>query len=148
MERPSQIDGSPFDVVHCYGTLHHLANPDQALEFMSQNTVRMLFLETRVSFGASEERNIIKEPQSDPTQAYSGKGCRPTRAWLFSRLQRLFEYAYLPKTQPNHEDFPIDWNPSGKQQPDSQGAIFIASRDRIENELLTQSLINKQKRHE
>jgi hypothetical protein len=108
----------------------------------------MLFLETRVSFGESEERNIVKEPQSDPTQAYSGIGCRPTRPWVFNQLQGLFEYVYLPKTQPNHEDFPIKWNTHDKQQTVSRGAIFIASRDRLENELLTQSLINKQARHE
>jgi len=148
MERPTYIDGSPFDVVHCYGILHHLGNPEQALEFIRRNTERILFLETRVSFGESEERNIVREPQSDPTQAYSGNGCRPTRPWLFNQLQELFEYVYLPKTQPNHEEFPIDWNISEKHQADSQSAIFIASRDRIENELLTQSLINKQTRHE
>jgi len=148
MERPAYIDGSPFDVVHCYGILHHLGNPEQALEFISRNTVRILFLETRVSFGESEDRNIVWEPQSDPTQAYSGIGCRPTRPWLFNQLQGLFEYVYLPKTQPNHEEFPIDWNTPDKHQADSQSAIFIASRDRIENELLTQSLINKQARHE
>jgi SAM-dependent methyltransferase len=148
MEHPSNIDGSPFDVVHCYGLLHHLGNPEQALKSISWNTVRIMFLETRVSFGESEERNIVREPQSDPTQAYSGIGCRPTRPWLFNQLQGLFEYVYLPKTQPNHEEFPVDWSKPDKHQADSQSAIFIATRDRIENELLTQSLINKQARHE
>ena len=80
----NNIDGSPFDVVHCYGIVHHLDNPEQALEFTSRNTVRILFLETRVSFGESEEINIVREPQTDPTQAYSGIGCRPTRLWLFN----------------------------------------------------------------
>ncbi len=148
MERPTPIVGSPFDVVHCYGILHHLSNPERALEFISRNTARMLFLETRVSFGESEERNIVQEPQGDPTQAYSGIGCRPTRPWLFKQLQGLFEHVYLPKTQPNHEEFPLDWNTPDKHRADSQGAIFVAARDRIENELLTQTLINKQARHE
>jgi hypothetical protein len=148
MEHPSHIDGAPFDVVHCYGLLHHLGNPEQASEFLSRNTLRILFLETLVSFGEREERNIVREPQSDPTQAYSGIGCRPTRAWVFNKLQGLFEYVYLPKTQPNHEDFPIDWNPPDEQQAEPKSAIFIASRDRIENKLLTESLINNQVRHE
>ena len=148
MERPSHIDGSPFDVVHSYGILHHLGNPEQALQFMSRNTVRILFLEIRVSFGESEERNVVREPQSDPTQAYSGIGCRPTRPWVLNQLQGLFEYVYLPKTQPNHEDFPIDWNAPDEHQAESKSAVFIASRDKIENELLTETLINKQARHE
>ena len=148
MERPSHINGSPFDIVHCYGLLHHLSNPGQALEFISRNTIRILLLETCVSFGEGKEINIVREPQSDPTQAYSGIGCRPTRPWVFNQLQGLFEYVYLPKTQPNHEKFPIDWTTPDKHQTGSKSAIFIASRERIENELLTQSLINKQTRHE
>ena len=51
MERPSQIDGSPFDIVHCYGLLYHLKNPEKALTFLGRSTKRMLFLETCVSFG-------------------------------------------------------------------------------------------------
>jgi len=133
MERPSPIDGAPFDVVHCYGVLHHLGNPEQALEFLNRNTSRMLFLETLVSFGEGEEKNIVGESQGDPTQAYSGVGCRPTRPWVFNRLQGLFEYVYLPRTQPNHEEFPIDWERSEEHRSDSQSAVFIASRQRIEN---------------
>lgn len=95
MERPSRIDGAPFELVHCYGVLHHLGNPGEALEFMARNATRMLFLETCVSFGEREAVNLVKEPLSDPTQAYSGHGCRPTRPWLFKRLQELFDYVYL-----------------------------------------------------
>jgi 2-polyprenyl-3-methyl-5-hydroxy-6-metoxy-1,4-benzoquinol methylase len=40
MESPSRIDGSPFDVTHCYGLLYHLSKPKQALAFLSQNTSR------------------------------------------------------------------------------------------------------------
>ncbi len=148
LEQPTHIEGSPFDVVHCYGVLHHLSNPEQALEFISRNTGRMLFLETQVSFGESEEINIVSEPKSDPTQAYSGIGCRPTRPWVYNRLKKLFKYVYIPITQPNHEEFPIDWNSPDKHKGNSQSAIFIASREKIENELLTQSLIKKQLRHE
>ena len=38
MEHPTHVDGSPFDIVHCYGTLHHLGNPKQALEFINRIT--------------------------------------------------------------------------------------------------------------
>ena len=148
MEYPSRIKGSPFDVVHCYGLLYHLSNPSQALAFLRQNTKRMLFLETCLSFGENEEINLKREPQGNLTQAYSGTGCRPTRAWLFKELQGLFEYVYLPKTQPNHEEFPLDWTAPEKHQSSLQRAIFIASCERLENETLTPYLITEQTRHE
>ncbi len=148
MEHPSHINGSPFDIVHCYGLLHHLSNPEQSIAFMSYHTGRMLFLETCVSFGENEKISLTNEPQSNPTQAFSGVGCRPTRPWLFSQIQRHFEYVYIPKTQPNHEEFPIDWAAPEKHKPDCQRTVFIASREPLENEILTPSLIMKQTRHE
>ena len=148
MESPSRVDAAPFDVVHCYGLLYHLSNPQKALRFLSENTSRMLFLETCVSFGENEEINLTEEPKSNPTQACSGTGCRPTRAWLFRELQRLFEYVYVPTTQPCHEEFPLDWAVPEKHKAGFQRAIFIASRERLENDVLTPSLVLKQTRQE
>jgi hypothetical protein len=146
MEAPSHVEGSPFDVVHCYGLLYHLSKPRQALAFLSQNTNRMLLLETCVSFGDNEAMNLTGETQSDPTQAYSGTGCRPTRAWVFRELSGLFEYVYLPTTQPCHEEFPLDWTTPENHRAGLQRAVFIASRERLENEALSQSLVLQQTR--
>jgi SAM-dependent methyltransferase len=148
MERPSHVKGAPFDIVHCYGLLYHLSDPKQALLFLGKNTRKIMFLETVVSFGENEGINLVWEPQTDPTQAYSGTGCRPTRVWLFKELQELFEYVYIPTTQPNHEEFPLDWTAPEKHTANIQRAIFIASRGRLENEKLTPNLIPKQVRHE
>lgn len=147
MGNPSNINFL-FDIVHCYGLLYHLSKPEQALSFLSRSTKKMLFLETCVSFGESETINLIRETQSSPTQSYSGTGCRPTRPWLFKQLKGLFEYVYLPKTQPNHEEFPLDWNAPERHQANLQRAIFIASREELKNETLTPSLIMMQTRHE
>jgi hypothetical protein len=146
MESPSSIGAAPFDITHCYGLLYHLSNPQQALSFLSENTKRILFLETCVSFGNGDEVNPTLESQDDPTQAYSGTGCRPTRAWVFGELRRLFEFVYVPTTQPCHEEFPIDWDNGKEHGVPLQRAIFIASRDRIENVLLTDSLSYQQER--
>jgi len=148
MEAPDYVEGSPFDVVHCYGLLYHLKKPKEALEFLSQNTSGMLFLETCVSFGEDAEINLTGEKQADPTQSYSGTGCRPTREWLFGELQSLFDYVYLPTTQPCHEEFPLDWTTPEKHKVVLQRAIFIASREPLENELLTPVLVRHQTRHE
>jgi hypothetical protein len=148
LERPSRVNGSPFDLAHCYGLLYHLKHPQQALIFLSQSTKRMLFLETCVSFGEEEEIHLTQEAGDDPTQAYSGGGCRPTRAWIFKQLQSLYKYVYLPTTQPNHEEFPLDWTRPKEHKHDLQRAIFIASQERLENEKLALSLLLKQLRHE
>lgn len=148
MESPHSLKDSPFQIVHCYGLLYHLSKPRQALEFLSQNTTKMLLLETRVSFGENEEINLVEESTSNPVQAYSGTGCRPTRTWLFTELQRLFEFVYLPTTQPCHEEFPLDWTAPEKHKSELKRAVFIASREPLENEKLTPALLPRQTRHE
>ena len=148
LENPVKIEGAPFDIVYCYGLLYHLRNPEESLRFLARNTKKMLLLETCVSFGDREEINLEDERQWKPTQAYSGTGCRPTRVWLFKRLQRYFEHIYVPVTQPNHEEFPLDWTAPERHSTKLSRAIFIGSRVEIENDLLKPSLINKHIRHE
>ena len=148
MEFPPEVEGAPFDVVHCYGLLYHLSNPSRALEFLSHSTSGIMLLETCVSFGEEERVYLTRESQSEPTQAYSGIGCRPTRSWLFRELRGLFEHVYVPVTQPCHEEFPIDWTNQAKHTAGLQRAVFVASRERIENELLEPSLVPRQRRHE
>jgi len=148
IEKPSSIVGSPFDIVHCYGLLYHLKNPEQALEFLARNTGKMLLLETCVSFGENDGLNQIDEDSTKPTQAFSGTGCRPTRLWVFARLKRLFDHVYIPKTQPNHEEFPISWTNGGEQKGDLHRAIFIASREKLDSDVLLAYLADDQIRHE
>ena len=148
MEQPVPVAGAPFDIVHCYGLLYHLSNPQQALAFLSQNVMQVLLLETCVSFGEQAAIHPTPEPRADPTQACSGMGCRPTRTWIFSALQRLFEFVYLPKTQPNHDEFPLDWTAPEKHPGSLQRAIFIASRQALENPNLLSVLPAVQIRHE
>lgn len=148
MEKPNSLSDAPFDLIHCYGLLYHLKFPKQALEFFGKNCKRLLFLETCVSFGSTAEINLVNENEDDPTQANSGMGCRPTRNWIFEQLKNLFEYVYIPITQPNHEEFPLDWTSPEKHKAALSRAIFIASREKIENNLLTTSLVNQQMRHD
>jgi SAM-dependent methyltransferase len=147
MEKPAPLANSPFDIVHCYGLLYHLSNPQQALSYISQNCKHLLFLETCVSFGDHLNINPVKENINLASQAFSGTGCRPTRPWLFTELKKHFEYVYIPRTQPNHPEFPLDWESPESHQGLSR-AIFIGSRERIENEMLSTELLMKQVRHE
>jgi len=148
MECPTAFEDGPFDVVHCYGLLYHIKNPKEALEYLSQNTRKMMLLETCVSFGDDDGINLVPENREKPGQAISGTGCRPSRALLFRELQKLFEYVYLPKTQPCHEEFPLDWETPTNHKATLKRAVFIASREKLENDLLVPSLIPHQVRHE
>jgi len=130
-----------FDIVYCYGLLYHLKNPEKAIEFMSNHCLSMLLLETCVSFGDAEQINRTKE-DDNPTQAYSGIGCRPTRIWVFNQLKKYFEHIYVPLTQPAHPEFPLDWTKESKSY--LSRAVFIASKEIIHNELLVSYLPKKQ----
>lgn len=131
-----------FDIVYCYGLLYHVANPDAALAAMARRCKSLLLLETCVSFGNEEAINAISEPQS-PSQAFHGVGCRPTRPWIFNRLKQLFAHVYTTRTQPAHEEFPLDWTvppPPGRLTR----AVFVAARESIVNPLLLDHLSDRQ----
>lgn len=135
-----------FDIVYCYGLLYHLENPAKALEFMSRCCRKTLLLETCVSFGDEESLGLCTENLLKPSQSVSGIGCRPTRKWVYKQLKRHFEFVYLPITQPNHEEFPIDWTHPPAKQPLIR-AVFIASRQKLINKLLVETIPLKQIRH-
>ncbi len=146
MEAPVTPKGAPFDVVHCYGLLYHLSNPLEALDFLSACCRSMMFLETSVSFGESSEPHLVRENQSRATQSWSGTGCRPTRRLVFEKLKQHFAHVYAPATQPNHEEFPLDWTDPGAHDAGHSRAVFVASRQPLANDLLTTDLPDHQAR--
>lgn len=147
LENAATVTGGPFEVVHCYGLLYHLSTPAQALDFLSRHTSGLLLLETCVSFGNEMTVNLTGEAQDNPTQAWSGTGCRPTRCWVLAELQKHFPHVYLPATQPNHEEFPLDWTRPEQHTAPLQRAVFIASRTPLEIAGLLCSLPDLQTRH-
>ena len=145
LDTPDLKINQQFDIVYCYGLLYHLQKPTQAIEFMAGSCQKMLLLETCVSFGEEESINLCKEVANFPSQAISGDGCRPTRKWVYNQLKQYFEFVYMPITQPNHEQFPIDWNFCSPEK--SSRSVFIASRQELNNLLLLQDIPLKQQRH-
>ncbi|MEZ0370696.1 MAG: class I SAM-dependent methyltransferase [Candidatus Sericytochromatia bacterium] len=141
------VSGS-YEIVHCYGLIYHLEDPAPVLAAMAGYCQRLLLLETRVSFGSEQALNPVVEDKLNPMEAFHGLGCRPTRPWVMAQLQQHFPHVYIPATQPAHFEFPRDWT----QKPDtgsfdaSYRAIFIASRQPLDNPLLLKELPMQQTR--
>jgi hypothetical protein len=148
MEHPSSIAGTPFDVVHAYGLLYHLGKPAEAITYLAEVCGSYLFLETCVSYGEESAINLVSERKELFSQSCSGVGCRPTRRWIFDELKKYFPYVYVPITQPNHEEYPIDWNKRSGDASVLTRSVFVASRIPLKNDLLSLELLMKQKRHE
>ena len=135
-----------FDIIHCYGILYHLCNPEQFLRSL-RGKGQLLLLETCVSNDFYESGNYkVIEDKKNPTQSFSGIGSRPTRKWIFSLLNEIFPYVYIPKTQPDHPEFPKDWtSDSFSMKNELIRAIFIGSEKELRNNLLTKELLKKYK---
>ncbi len=134
LERPEDIGKlGKFDIVFCYGTLYHLAEPDAALLALGKIS-DLILLETCLSPGV-EAANMIVGEEHTMNQAYSGTGSRPTRAWVMRRLHEYWGHAYISSTQPAHPDFPLDWRvPTGRE---NTRAIFVGSKTALDNPVLT-----------
>jgi hypothetical protein len=145
LDHPDEDFDPRTEIVFCYGVLYHLRRPAEALSFLARACTSLMLLETCVAFGADERLEIVDEPKEDASQALSGRGCRPTRLWVFRRLCELFPYVYVPVTQPWHPEFPIDWT-----RPPAEGelrrAIFVASRGPLDNPMLSDVLLRRHER--
>jgi len=123
LDRPIEL--GRFDVIYCYGLLYHLSNPERALARLADVCDGQLLLETAVSPGTHDELLLVRDPDAF-NQAVSGIGCRPTRLWVLNRLKSLFGYGYIPRSQPDHADFPSDWIHMPIQT--MHRSIFVGSR--------------------
>lgn len=146
LNNPPKTFNESFDIVYCYGVLYHTQDPVRAIEFMGNCCKKMLLLSTRVSFGNEELLNLVPENAANPIQSISGTGCRPTRKWIYNHLRKYFKYVYLPITQPNHDEFPVDWSSPELHKSRFVRAVFIASNERINNEILKEEIPMKQRR--
>jgi len=134
-----------FDFVHCYGLLYHLSDPARLLASIAR-VGKCLLLETCVSFGQGRRTNTCEEDRAIFSQALHGKGCRPTREWIFEELKLHFQYVYSTKTQPHHAEFPTEWDFPASAAGPLKRAVFVASKACILNPYLVAALPEKQVR--
>ncbi|MBT1702028.1 class I SAM-dependent methyltransferase [Chryseosolibacter indicus] len=129
-----------YDIIHCYGLLYHINNPSVFLEAIKDKSTTLL-LETCVSSdGVLEGENFVEEDLDNPTQAVSGVGCRPTRSWIFNKLKQLYPFVYMPISQPEHHQFPVNWE-NLKDEGGYIRAVFIASKKEIASPMLSREFM-------
>ena len=137
----AQVFARRYEIGFCYGLLYHLSKPASFLATVCPK-VDTLLLETCVSPGQGEDINLCVEDLSIESQSLSGRGCRPTRYWLYHQLQKYFPNVYTCVTQPRHKEFPLNW----RGLDSSEGlvrSVFIASADAIDNPLLHRGLVHE-----
>jgi SAM-dependent methyltransferase len=131
-----------FDFVFCYGTLYHLARPEEALRALS-SIGHTLLLETATTPGDHDAVHLVRESES-VNQALALVGCRPTRPWIMRCLRELWGYAYVTVEQPDSDEFETDWELPYKHG--NHRAVFVASRDPLSLPGLTTTLPARQPR--
>jgi len=133
-----------FDIVYCYGTLYHLADPSLGIMDLAKVCKRLFLLETCVNSVDNSSINRVTEPTSVLNQSFEGIGCRPARDWIFSELRKYFPYVYITASQPNHPDFPLNWPASHTGR--NTRAVFVASSYPLTLPTLRESLPSTQYR--
>jgi 2-polyprenyl-3-methyl-5-hydroxy-6-metoxy-1,4-benzoquinol methylase len=134
-----------FDIVHCFGILYHLENPEALLQYMGEACTGFAIVETCVNAARTSAVEPVDEIRDDFTQALDGRACRPARQWVFDTLGRFFPFVYHTKTQPDHPEFPIDWS-NLADAPQLVRSVFVASKRPLELPALSSKLLDIQER--
>src|SRR5262249_6272822 len=116
------------------------------LRFLARCCASLLLLETSVSFGWDEGIARAPEDRLNVSQSIHGYGCHPTRPWVYRRLREDFSFVYMPLTEPYHDQFPVDWMDKVETPGRAQRAVFIASRQKLQNPLLHEGIPQYQRR--
>jgi SAM-dependent methyltransferase len=145
LDEPDATLPLKVEIGYCYGIIYHLARPAEAIAFLARRCSSMLLVETCVSPGDEFALNPVPEAARVPSQSLRGRGCRPTRLWVYQTLKKHYERVYMPTTQPWHEEFPLDWSTTA-----SKGlirAVFVASAGPLEVPGLREEIPSRQVRH-
>lgn len=135
LDHPADIrtPETSWDLVFAYGLLYHLERPAEAIRWMAHRAASLLILETCVTPARNAAINPLAEDSSFASQALRGNGCRPTRAWVHDQLTLHLPFVYSVCTQPNHDEFPLDWNNPAPSGAGLYRAIFVASRTPLDH---------------
>lgn len=133
-----------YDICFAYGVLYHVDNLDNALSNIDLLTKNFCIIETVVKHDieSDDEFEIVNENIDTASQSITGKAVRFKREFLIKKLSEKFDYVYISKKQPNHDQFPTNW--SVKKDGISR-FVVIASRHKILSDKLCEVLPMYQK---
>ena len=137
-------DLGEFDIVYCYGLLYHMSDPEKVLRCLAEVCREKILLELICHPGQEHTVTYVADPRG-LNQSTIGRGCRPSRTWVLETLNKYFGHGYITKTQPDHEDFPTDWDHPTRA---NTRAIFVGSRQVIENDLLLTAPLQQQQKYQ
>jgi len=72
IEHPTPINGTPFDVVYCYGLLYHLKDPEKALEFLSRKPRKFYFSKHVSHSGKAITRTLLPKMKETLHKPFRG----------------------------------------------------------------------------
>ena len=128
-----------------YGVLYHLDDPVNFIQNIAKKTHEFVIVETVVILDTVNTSCVkINEEISRPIQSLSGNACRPSRKFIWDTFHRFFPYVYVPKTQPNSSDFPLQFE---SQSNHTHRFIIIGSKQPIVNPNLSDVLLTHYTKH-
>ena len=142
LNAPPSID-ERFDVTFCYGLLYHLSDPRACIDWMAAHTTGLIVLSTCVTPDHTNDIHPTSEDATFHSQALDGAACRPSRQWIFEALRAEMPHVYTARTQPNHDEFPLDWSNPTPSQTGLHRAVFVASRAPLHLPTLHEGLLDK-----
>lgn len=144
LENPTATDSmSMFDIIYCYGLLYHMSRPENVLQQLAKICREKILLELICDPSPENKLSLVTDgPGLD--QSIIGCGCRPTREWVLDKLVKHFGHGYISTTQPDHQEFPLDW--SVPHQHNTR-AIFVGSKKALDNPLLLSAPLQQQMKY-
>lgn len=122
-----------FDIIFSYGTIYHLHKPIEAIKNLSNLCNDMFIISMQCN---GDNYGMISCLENGFDQSITGYGCRCGRYWVHEELKKYFPYVYFPIDQPNHPEFPKNWNNSLPLKGTVR-FVIIASRKELNNNKLT-----------
>ena len=135
---------NPVQIVYCYGLLYHLEFPELALQNFADYCSDFLLLETQVSHFPYSDLQATSDSAIDPSGSVNNIGCLPSRAWVMNTLSKYFPYVYMVKSQPWHEEFPLNWVKPSENR--ISRAVFVASKSEMDYSCLSPHVLDHHRR--
>lgn len=133
-------DRGRFGAVVCFGVLHLVERPAEAIAWAAAQARRVLLVDAVVTTGAGEAAHTVAAASGTADGAAGTRESRVTRGWLYARLREAMPHVYALRVRPRHEAYPGDWSAETTRRMRSARAMFVASRVPMANPWLVAGL--------